>query len=66
MNSLGRVTAVSGAQMTVEADQHLASSIRIGALVKTRSVDHEVVGTIAAVQVEGSAPQRSVFIVDLF
>ncbi|TMJ46618.1 MAG: DUF87 domain-containing protein [Alphaproteobacteria bacterium] len=65
MYSLGRVTAVSGAQMTVEADQPLASSIRIGAMVKTRSVDHEVVGTIGAVQVDGGSPPRSVFVVDL-
>jgi uncharacterized protein len=66
MYSLGRVTAVSGAQMTVEADQPLASSIRIGALISTRSVDHEVVGTISAVQqVDGGSPPRSVFVVDL-
>ncbi len=65
MYSLGRVTAVSGTQMTVEADQPLASSIRIGAMVKTRSVDYEVVGTIGAVQVEGGSQPRSVFVVDL-
>ena len=65
MYSLGRVTAVSGSQMTVEADQPLASSIRIGAMVKTRGVDHEVVGTIAALQVEGGSTPRSVFVVDL-
>ena len=65
MYSLGRVTAVSGAQMTVEADQPLASSVRIGAMIKTRSVDHEVVGTISAVQVDGGSPPRSVFVVDL-
>src|SRR5438132_12289477 len=50
--------------MTVEADQPLASSVRIGAMIKTRSVEHEVVGTISAVQVDGSPP-RSVFVVDL-
>src|SRR5205823_13762877 len=65
MYSLGRVTAVSGAQVTVEADQPLASSVRIGAMIKTRSVDHEVVGTIGAVQVDGGSPPRSVFVVDL-
>ena len=65
MYSLGRVTAVSGAQMTVEADQPLASSVRIGAMIKTRSVDHEVVGTISAVEVDGGSPTRSVFVVDL-
>src|SRR5437773_7373970 len=65
MYSLGRVTAVSGSQMTVEADEPLANSIRIGAMVKTRSVDHEVVGTIASVEVEGGPPSRSTFVVDL-
>src|SRR5205823_11211828 len=65
MYSLGRVTAVSGAQMTVEADQTLANSIRIGAKLKTRSVDHEVIGTIAASQVEGGSPPRHVSVVDL-
>src|SRR5437773_898833 len=65
MYSLGRVTAVSGSQMTVEADEPLANSIRIGAMVKTRSVDHEVVGTIASVEVEGGPPSRSIFVVDL-
>ena len=39
MYSLGRVTAVSGARMMVEADQPLASSVRIGAMVNTRSVE---------------------------
>src|SRR5436190_17119288 len=61
MYSLGRVTAVSGAQMTVEADQPLANSVRIGAMIKTRSVDHEVVGTIGALQVDGGSPPRSIF-----
>ena len=65
MYSLGRVTVVSGAQMTVEADQPLAASVRIGAMIKTRSVEHEVVGTISAVQVDGGSPPRSVFVVDL-
>src|SRR5438132_11959063 len=65
MYSLGRVTAVSGTQVTVEADQPLAASVRIGAMIKTRSVDHEVVGTISAVQVDGGSPPRSIFVVDL-
>src|SRR5437773_1325947 len=63
--NLGRVTGVSGTQMTVEVDQALASSIRIGGMVKTRSIDHEVVGTIAALQIDGGSTPRSVFIVDL-
>jgi uncharacterized protein len=63
--SLGRVTAVSGVQMTVEADEPFTGSIRIGALVKTRGVECEVVGTISAVEVAGSSTPRNVFIVDL-
>jgi uncharacterized protein len=63
--SLGRVKAVSGTQMRVEADEPFASSIRIGAMIKTRSVDHEVVGTISALEVEGGSSPRNVFIVDL-
>src|ERR1700737_883043 len=65
MYSLGRVTVVSGAQMTVEADQPLAASVRIGAMIKTRSVEHEVVGTISGVEGDGGSPPRSVFVVDL-
>src|SRR5258708_4588096 len=34
-------------------------------MIKTRSVEHEVVGTIGAVQVDGGSPPRSVFVVDL-
>jgi hypothetical protein len=63
--SLGRVKAVSGTQMTVEADEPFTSAIRIGAMIKTRSVDHDVVGTISALEVEGGSSPRSVFIVDL-
>src|SRR5262245_38554128 len=66
MYSLGRVTAVSGAQMTVEADLPLTNSVRIGAMVKTRSVENEVLGAIGAVQqVEDGPSPRFIFIVDL-
>jgi hypothetical protein len=35
-------------------------------MIRTRSVDHEVVGTISAVQqIDGGSPPRSVFVVDL-
>jgi DNA helicase HerA-like ATPase len=65
---LGRVVAVAGSQMTatLDADELTADVIRIGAMVKARSGDLEVVGTIAATQVESSGPSpRSVFVVDL-
>ena len=65
---LGRVVAVAGSQMTatLDADDLTADVIRIGAMVKARSGDLEVVGTIAATQVESSGPSpRSVFVVDL-
>src|SRR5216683_4698321 len=65
---LGRVVAVAGSQMTatLEVDERTEDAIRIGAMVKARSADLEVVGTIAATQVESSGPSpRSVFVVDL-
>ena len=52
IESLGRVTKISGAQMTVEADMPLSRLIRIGAMIKTRSGDQQVIGTIASVEVE--------------
>jgi uncharacterized protein len=66
IESLGRVTKISGAQMTVEADMPLSRLIRIGAMIKTRSGDQQVIGTIAAVEVEadGHSP-RHLFVVDL-
>lgn len=66
MDSLGRVTNISGAQLTAEADQPLSPLIRIGAMVKTRSGDQQVIATIANVQVEGNAPSlRHLFVADL-
>ena len=65
---LGRVVAVSGSQMRadVTADQFTETSIRIGSMIKVRSADREVVGTISAAEVDnhGSAG-RIVLIVDL-
>jgi len=65
---LGRVVAVSGSQMRadVTADQFPEASIRIGSMLKVRSADREVVGTISAAEVDnhGSAG-RIVLIVDL-
>src|SRR5215469_209895 len=66
IESLGRVTKIFGAQMTVEADAPLSRLIRVGAMIKTRSGDQQVIGTIAAVEVEtdGHSP-RHLFVVDL-
>jgi len=65
---LGRVAAVSGSQMRadVTADQFPEASIRIGSMLKVRSADREVVGTISAAEV-GSHGRlgRIVVIVDL-
>jgi len=64
--SLGRVKAVSGTQLTVEADEPFAASIRIGALVKARGAEHQVIGTIGSVQVEGAgSTEHGLFVVDL-
>jgi uncharacterized protein len=64
--SLGRVTNISGAQMTVEADEPLSGSVRIGAMVKTKSGDQQVIGTIASVEAENDGPSsRRLFAVDL-
>ena len=54
--SLGRVTNVSGAQMTVEADEPLSGSVRIGAMVKTKSGEQQVIGTIAAIEAGKYSP----------
>jgi hypothetical protein len=65
---LGRVVAVAGSQMTVtlEVGEITEDAIRIGAMVKARSGDREVLETIAATQVESSGPSPgSVFVVDL-
>ena len=65
---LGRVLAVSGSQMraTLTADQLSEKSIRIGAMIKVRSADLDVVGTIGAIEVEsGGSPGRGVLVVDL-
>src|SRR5271166_283655 len=65
---LGRVVAVSGSQVraTLTADQYSENSIRIGAMIKVRSADLEVVGTISATEVEShGSPARSVLVADL-
>jgi DNA helicase HerA-like ATPase len=65
---LGRVVSVSGSQLraTLTADQFDENSIRIGAMIKVRSTDREVIGTISAAEVETHGfPARSVLVVDL-
>jgi hypothetical protein len=65
---LGRVVAVSGSQMRadVTADQFAETSIRIGSMLKVRSADREVVGTISAAEVDSHGPLAPiVLIVDL-
>jgi uncharacterized protein len=67
-NAVGRVAAVAGSQMTVTLSDTEAAegAVRIGGMVKARSANLEVVGTIAAIQHEngGSSP-RSIFAADL-
>jgi len=67
-NTLGRVVAVAGSQMTVTLDtkESVAEAVRINEIVKARCFDFDVVGTIAAIQFEiiGSSPRR-IFVVDL-
>lgn len=65
---LGRVVAVSASQMraTVTADQFAEDSIRVGALIRARSADVEVVGAISVAEVESQfAPERIVLVADL-
>jgi DNA helicase HerA-like ATPase len=67
-NSVGRVVAVAGSQMTVTPNDYepVEEAIRIGAMVKASRANFEVVGTIAAIQLEKSGSSlRSVFVVDL-
>ena len=64
-NTLGRVVAVAGSQMTVTLDdkESVAEAVRIDEMVKVRCVDFDVVGTIAAIQLEISGPSpRRIFI----
>jgi DNA helicase HerA-like ATPase len=65
---LGRVVAVSGSQMRadVTADQLTEASIRIGSMIKVRSADRDVVGTISAAELDGrGSVARIVLSVDL-
>src|SRR5262245_14878563 len=65
---LGRVVAVSGSQIRadVTADQFSEASIRIGSMIKVRSADREVVGTISAAELDSRGSGAPiVLIVDL-
>ncbi len=68
MDRLGRVIAVAGSQMTarLEADELAEDAVRIGAMVKVRGTLSDVVGTIAAVQLENGGPSPyNAIVVDL-
>src|SRR5205085_7620796 len=67
-NTLGRVVAVAGSQMTgtLEVDALNEDPVRIGAMVKARSAHLDVIGTIGAINAEGGgSPPRSFIVVDL-
>src|ERR1700732_2700232 len=67
-NTIGRVLAVAGSQMTatLEVDALTEDPVRIGAMVKVRSAHLDVIGTINAIHTEGVASTpRSLIVVDL-
>lgn len=67
-NTLGRVVAVAGSQMTatLEVDALTEDPVRIGAMVKARSAHLDVIGTIGTINAEGGgSPPRSLMVVDL-
>jgi uncharacterized protein len=64
---VGRVMTVAGSQMTVnlEADFGNESTVGIGAMVKIRSADRDVVARISAVQCESNFPAERILVADL-
>jgi DNA helicase HerA-like ATPase len=65
-DALGSVMAVGGSQMTVRLElDSIVDSTRIGAMVKVRSDDRDVVGTIGSLQYEHGSPPQRVLVVDL-
>jgi uncharacterized protein len=67
-NTFGRVAALAGAQMTATLNdtEPAEGAIRIGGMVKARAANLDVVGTVAAIQLENGGPSlRSIFTVDL-
>src|SRR5206468_2795373 len=68
MDRLGRVIAVAGSQLTarLESDELAEDAVRIGAMVKVRGAVSDVVGTVAAIQLENSGPSPyNAIVVDL-
>jgi uncharacterized protein len=67
-NTVGRVVAVAGSQMTatLEVDALTEDPVRIGAMVKVRSAHLDVIGTIGTINAEGGgSASRSLIVVDL-
>jgi uncharacterized protein len=67
-NTIGRVVAVAGSQMTatLEVDALTEDPVRIGAMVKVRSAHLDVIGTIGTINAEGGgSASRSLIVVDL-
>ena len=64
---LGRVMTVAGSQMTVipEGDRANDGSLRIGAMLKVRSVDREIIAAISAVECKSNSPLKRVLVADL-
>jgi len=67
-NMFGRVAALAGSQMTVTLTEPETAqgAVRIGGMVKARAVNLDVVGTVAAVQLNNGGPSlHSIFTIDL-
>jgi hypothetical protein len=58
---LGRVMTVTGSHVTINAEADLGDegSSRIGAMVKMRTADREIVATISTVRCERTGPRRN-------
>jgi len=67
-NMFGRVAALAGSQMTVTLTEPETAqgAVRIGGMVKARAANLDVVGTVAAVQLNNGGPSlHSIFTIDL-
>jgi hypothetical protein len=64
---LGRVMTVAGSQITVNsaADRGDEGPARIGAMVKMRSANRDVVATISAVRCQNTSPSNRILVADL-
>ncbi len=65
--TLGHVVSVAGSEMTVAVDEKRAtdSAVRLGATLKVRCADNDVLGSIRSVQANGSTQAHRVLTVDL-